>query len=735
MDSGNRNLIAKTGQTALSPPSDLVYLPPRTTVEQVELKRVWSILRRRWLVMLIVLVAVLASGAAYTLLKTPVYESTAMVVVVTNAPVPGRSDDLRVLNDLLALTKSSSVQSHLQLIMSPEVLGTAAARLGEDDIETGFGGTTVPRWAVKVHTATRDSDVISISARAYDPVVAANLANSVVRTYIERDLAFSSEATRQGRAYVSSELETVQKQLDEAQEQLAEYKQESKLVVPESQLQAVANSVVTLQNELDKAKVELASVEHQKKSLREQITSEGDEVEQSSTIQLNPQYQAALARLNDLNAKRASLIQEYAPQSKEIAKLDGEIAAAEEQTKRIAETVVAAQVKARNPAVSDYVGAVVSTASTQAKIGALQGVLADRSSQMDELPERERDLTRLMQKVNILSHTYQQLSEKNYALLVNEKSILPNARLASAAYPSPGPASPNRMINALVFMVLAILLAVVAAAVAEHLDDKVRDEAHVRHMIAEDPLSIIPNVKGGNGKLTIGEAGCDSAFAESFRMLRNAISLPSEENPPKLLAVTSPGRGEGKTTTSVNLAIAMAMAGKKVLLVDCDLRRPRLRKRLGISRKIGLTDLVNGNVSPEEAIVPTSIENVFCLPSGSFPPNPAEFLGFPKSREMIMKLSETFDVLILDCPPCAGFSDMQVVSKLVDGILLVVSVNGTMRTGLSSCVQSLSRVNAPILGTVINRLNITGTSYEYYAHPDGLEDDDDDTPKMLNNGD
>lgn len=718
MGINNRNAISNIDPQATAIQTELSYAQAGPVADQVEFSGLWEVFRRRRLLMLVTLVAVLMVGAIYTLLVKPVYESTALVMVVASPPASSSADGMSVLNNLMAFTRSASVESHLQLIQSPEVLSTAAARLEPSELRKGFESNIVPKWAISITTPVKDSEVISVMGRAYDARAAADLANSIAITYIERDQAFSTQATKQGKEYVYSEMNTVRKQLASAQDDLAAYKRTTRLVVPESQLQAVTNNVAALQMELDKANVDAAAALRQAESLGRQVSVEGTEVQESRTIQMNPEYQAAMQRLDGLNAKRATMIQEYAPESKEIKKLDGEIKETQRQMKNVAETVVASKVHARNPAINTYMGSVVSSAAADAKARALRGVLSMRNKEMDRLPERERNMARLMQKVNVLDHTYQSLSEKYYALLVNEKSILPNARLASAAYPARRPAVPNKPMNAVIFMLLGLMLSVGVAAVAEKLDKKVRDEGVVSRMTGEPIIALIPSLNGMNGaRLQIDRPDCDDAFVEAFRNLRNVVSFSMEEHPMKLLAVTSPGRGEGKTTVSINLAIAMAFDGKKVLLIDCDLRRPSVRSRLNLDETSrGLTNLIKGRMSIEDAIMPTGVENLYCLPSGPYLPNPAEFLNCRESKETLRALSEKFDVLILDCPPSAGLSDMQVVARMVDGVLLVVSVDQTLRVSLHDTMRRLGQVDAPIVGTVINRASMSRTEYEYYHY-------------------
>jgi polysaccharide biosynthesis transport protein len=719
MDIRNYNAITRAdGPVGLSPAYPYVVPPPPNG--EAEMRRMWGMLRRRWRLMLAVFAAVMMVGALYVFLKKPVYESTAMVTIVTSQMGASGSGDLRVLTDLQGLTRSASVQSHIQLIARPDVLSTAAARMRPADMKKGFGSLIVQKWAVRAGLADKDSDVIAITASAYDPNVAADYANAVVNAYVERDQMYSRSATRQGREYVFLELNSVQKQLAVAQEDLAAYKRKVNIVNPESQVAAITDSMIAMQSELDRASVEYASRERELQSLHSQLIAQGNEVQETRTIQINPRYQNAVAALDALNARKATMGQDYAPNSKEMRKLNGEIGAAGRQLERVAQTMVASTVRSRNPVMGSYLSSLANTESARARVRALKSVLAAHQKHIQQLPAFESELSRLTTRVNLLQGIYQDLSQKYYILLVNENSTLPNARLASAAIPPPRPAAPNWPRSAVVFLMMGLLAAAGAARLAERLDLRVRDDSVPEMLLGEQPLAVIPHSDNAG------------AFIESFRTLRNVIVSRSPAGEPGVLVITSPGRDEGKRTVCVNLAIAMAWSGKKVLLVDADLRHPSLAATMNVPGDVGLTNLVCGLVAPEEAIQPTSVKNVYCMPAGPAPYYPSQFLNSHASLEALRKASNSFDMIIINGPPCVGMSDIQVVARAADAVAMVVMIDRTSREDLMESLQSLFRVNAPYAGYILNcvddgkRVN----DYRRIAEPE-IDDSTHEKPALL----
>jgi polysaccharide biosynthesis transport protein len=664
--------------------------------------------------MLLTLVAVLAVGAICTLKQKKVYESTALMLLASPRATSFTNDETGILSDLASLTRSRTVQSELDILMSADVFQDAAEELGEEAVFKGFGSDRLPAWAVSLDTK-KDSDVITIKAKAYDPRVAAALANALVHAGIQNEQGYNSLAAKASKDSVGIERDRVRNELITAQKQLAQYKRQTKLVVPDSQLAQIAGNMLSLQMEKDKYDVERAAMLRQREALKRQLADDGKTVESSQSIQTNPEYLAAQSALGQLQAQRAILLQKYTPQAREIKNIDGAIAETKSRMKTIATTVVGQTIQSRNPVVDKYVEAVVNESSASARVGAINGVLSQRNREIQALPDQERNMTMLMQNVESLDRTFQMLSDKYNTLSISERSTFPAARLASTARPSWIPASPNKARNAGLFLILGLMLAAAVAAVAERLDRRLHDEDAVVHATGETALAVIPDEKSLR-KTPLSEISHNTPFIEAFRILRNVTLFSDDHRDVKLLAVTSPGGSEGKSTTCVNLARAIAMLGKRVLLVDCDLRRPSLHNYLGISGKAGFTDLVKGLLNSEEAVQPTKLENVFCLTSGPLPPDSAEFLNSMDSRSILKALAQEYDAVILDCPPCAGLSDMQVISTIVQGVLLVVTMNKTMQTSLNRAIASLTQVGAPVMGYVINRLNAKRSGYDYYQY-------------------
>mgnify|MGYP001614539593 CR=1 FL=1 len=207
-----------------------------------------------------------------------------------------------------------------------------------------------------------------------------------------------------------------------------------------------------------------------------------------------------------------------------------------------------------------------------------------------------------------------------------------------------------------------------------------------------------------------------SRSAEAFRTLRTNIQFSSLDKELKSIAVTSSGPGEGKSTVMANLAITMAESGKKVILVDCDLRKPSIHKKMRISNTVGLTNILVQNMKKEECVVKTTVNNLCVLTSGPVPPNPAELLGTKKMRDFIEELKSEYDIVLIDAPPVLAVTDAQILSTIVDGVVFVASYGEAQKNALVDAKQLIDKVGGKILGIVFNKVPeaISGYYGKYY---------------------
>jgi capsular exopolysaccharide synthesis family protein len=290
------------------------------------------------------------------------------------------------------------------------------------------------------------------------------------------------------------------------------------------------------------------------------------------------------------------------------------------------------------------------------------------------------------------------------------------AEVLSVAWAPDTPVTPNIPLNLAIGLVFGAFLGIVLAFIRDYFDDSVKTKETVDRVTGVSTLGLIPKVSGGNDLVTVTHPTAPAA--EAFRLLRTSVKFLGIERQVRVVQVTSPSPGEGKTMVAVNLAVAFAQAGDRVVLVGGDLRRPRMEEVLDVPLTPGLTAVLIGDVTLPQAIqTAAGVPNLSVLPAGYPPPNPSELLSGERARRLIDVLGQTYDVVILDCPPVLPVTDSLVLARMADTTLLVISANKTSKRSLTRAVELLRQVDAPLSGAVLNSASADDTfSTEPYRY-------------------
>jgi tyrosine-protein kinase len=322
-------------------------------------------------------------------------------------------------------------------------------------------------------------------------------------------------------------------------------------------------------------------------------------------------------------------------------------------------------------------------------------------SQADAI-KHNQELAQLQQDKSILLS--QQATYTTQLLNLDPSKISPPQILLPAQVPIK-PISPDLLVNLAIGFALGLLLGVIVAFIRERLDDSLRGR-HDLEVTARAPvLAVIPKVPGWRNKQEAKLVVRDQpkgGVAEAYRTLRTGVSFLAATRGLKVIMVTSPGAGEGKTATASNLALILADAGKRVVLVSADLRKPRLHRFFGLENTTGLSPVLAGEAQPWEAILDPQIENLRILLSGPVPQRPAELLQSEAMSEVISGLKEVADFVILDTAPVLLVADALALSPFVDGCLLVADAEHTSRGAVTHAREQLEQVGTPIVGAVLN---------------------------------
>ncbi|MCY0905475.1 polysaccharide biosynthesis tyrosine autokinase [Arthrobacter sp. H14-L1] len=300
---------------------------------------------------------------------------------------------------------------------------------------------------------------------------------------------------------------------------------------------------------------------------------------------------------------------------------------------------------------------------------------------------------------------------------VEEGSVVKLSTIEPATEPI-SPSSPKVPLNLALGLVVGLLLGLSVAVLRQVLDTRVRTVEDIERITTAAVLGRFAAEDGIAAAPLVTQQDPYSPRAESFRQLRTHLQFTNISGGSQSIVVTSTIPGEGKSTTAVNLAIMLAESGSKVLLVDADLRRPRIANMLGLESSVGLTTVLSGRVTAEDALQTWGAEeSLHVLTSGRTPPNPSELLGSPNMHALIRQMEQQYDVIIIDSPPLLPVTDPAVLGAAVSGILLVISTDGHVhKEQLSQAISNINAVDAKLLGLALNREEIKHGTYSYYDY-------------------
>jgi len=335
--------------------------------------------------------------------------------------------------------------------------------------------------------------------------------------------------------------------------------------------------------------------------------------------------------------------------------------------------------------------------------------LEERARQLNQ-PEIDQLETRLTQYRQIYASVLASYEQVRLAEAQTTTSFIQ----VEMAVPPTGAIRPQILRNTLLAAIVGLMLAVGVIFAIEFLDDTIRDPETITSMTGLPVLATISRHNQTNYE-PITQSHPRSPVSESFRSLRTNVKYASVDKPVRRLIITSPTPEDGKTTIATNLAIALAQGGSQVVLIDADLRRPRVHKVFGLENKFGLSSLfVQPEIYLDGNFQAVKTENLHVLPSGGTPPNPSELLGSRKMNEILKQLEEKFDIILLDTPPVLTVTDAVALSSSVDGVMVVAKIGKTKQAALLQAIEQLRQVNANIVGIVINDVDTRSARYYYY---------------------
>jgi len=604
-----------------------------------------------------------------------------------------------------------------------------------------------------VITPIRDTDMIELRLTGPTPEEAAFITNTLAQAYSEKNRLESQEEVRQVKNFLDEQLNIVQQQLTISEEELKDFKEGEKVVALSDETEELIKKMAEFEGLYNEALTEYNSNLQRLKYVNEQLDRSRKNFDLNN-IATAPFIDGLKRQLAELEGKKAGAISSlmnagvYRDDDPQVRKYDEQIGLVRKQLQE--EITKLASVEVLDPvAMSENLAArkieiEVNLQALQPKVEALKRIVHDYDKQLESLPDKSLRLARLQREAQADEKIYLMMQEKFQESRITEVGQLGQVRLIDPARPPQEPVRPRKKLNLLLGFIVGIGLGLGLTFLFEYMDNTVRSIEDIERLgitvlgsipvIKEDEavkrLKVLPaSMTGKNGGLDTPESrkmvarlithfAPKSPISEAYRTFRTNIQYTKLDRDLKALLVTSPGPGEGKSTSVANLAITMAQMGSKVLLIDSDLRRPVLHAIFNIDRRIGLSNVLVGRATIEQAAQTTEIENLFVMPCGTLPPNPSELLGSSAMKTTLEAMKEKFDIVLFDSPPIIAVTDAAVLSSQLDGVILVIKSGQTDREAAFRASNLLKNVKTRILGALLNSVHIESMygSYYYYYH-------------------
>ena len=656
-----------------------------------------------------VFAAVFLAVAVYTLSATPVYRATARVFVD-----PGtQNDEINLRQMTQAIDTSAYIQTQLAILKSDSIARAVVRKMGlyknlnEGGGILGFFGLKGPAGPAKrMEDAVRDfhgrlsveeeknSNIISVSYEDENPALAAAVANEVVRTFIERNLEMKVEPARAAIAWLNSRLGVIKNQMTQSTNQLQDFKRSRELIQtgdkePNISVQALSDldgKLLSAQAVRSQAEVKYQLVQKLEKTPDGLMTLPG--VINNKVIQDLKDQQSVLAKTIADAAKK------YGPRHPEMIRLRNEMSALNRQIRQEVGFIVLSIKNSYTEALKDEQN--LRAAFDRQKASAIQ--YEKRASEyeiMKQGVEGSRDI-------------YDAVLKKFQESSLTGSMNMSNVQLLDNAVPLKKPYRPDKPVNLILGLIVGLMSGIGASLLVEFLDNTFKTPEDIEEYLRLPMLGTVPRIKDIESFMSDPK----SLGAEAFRNIRGNLLLSVGDKPPKIMQICSAGHSEGKTTFALNIAAVMAAAGERIILIDADLRKPRLHKMLKAPNRQGLSSLLSGQAGLDAVILASGTSNVDIITSGPIPPNPSELLGSKTMKESLSELSRRYDKVIIDCPPLAGLADAPLVSPMADGMILVIRGGRTPRDLVIKSKKNLDAIKARVLGVVLN--DVHGRSDHYY---------------------
>jgi succinoglycan biosynthesis transport protein ExoP len=691
---------------------------------KVDLRSYWRTVRKRWPFVVLSMIIATVVAFVYTYRQAKVYESACQIIIDPQAPqvLPGSKDVVEMGtgsfwgNKEFYETQYRIIQSTNVGQRTAEKLGLQydpdyAGALGPNHDMTSLGRAVAAQITVK---PLKDSRLATITVTDRKPQRAALIANTIADTYIEYNLDYKLEGARSAMAWLAEQESDLKRQLEESELKLYQFKKDRNLLAVnlDDKQSMLSNNLTSVNGKLTELRISRLALEAKRRMIeraRDNITEQETlpELRENSTVKtLRDSFITYSKDYADASTK-------YGPEHPRIKVLQDQMNVVRKAYEKVMNDELSTFEKNYQESVDNEKG--------------LKALMEQQKNEAIEVSKIEVEYRPLLRASVQNEKMYSLISARQKEIDITGPMKTNNVRVLERAIVPGSPIRPNPIQNLLMGLMLGLGTGVALAFTIEALDNTLKTQADVEQFLGVPVLGLVPVIGGSAEPVEVladdlrqRDLGVfldpKSVAAECCRSIRTNILFMSPDRPIKTMVITSPSPQEGKTTTAINLSVTMAEAGGRVLIIDTDMRRPRLHRSFGVGNQLGISTVIVGKATLEEAIKHTDVPNLDVLTCGPVPPNPSELLHTDRFAAVLADCAKLYDRIVLDSPPTSAVTDPAVLGNLVDGVVLIIKAGETTRDSAIHARRQLMAAKARVIGVVVNAIDFSNPAYgyEYY---------------------
>jgi capsular exopolysaccharide synthesis family protein len=692
---------------------------------RIDMRAYWRTIRKRWPFVVLTMIVATVVAFVYTYRQPKIYEATCQVVIEPMAPqvLPGSKDVVELgtgtfwANKEFYETQYRIIQSTSVGQRTAEKLGLQydpdyAGALGPSRDLAALGRAVAAQLSVK---PLKDSRLAMITVSDRKPQRAALIANAVADTYIEYNLDYKLEGARSAMAWLAEQEADLKRQLESSELKLYQYKKDRNLLAVslDDKQSMLSQNLANVNAKLTDLHIRILELDAKRKTI-EQARANIREEETLPEIREKEGIQKLREEYIALSKEYADLSSRYGPQYPKMKAIAGQMETIQKAYQQEIDAVLAAFQKSYD--------------ELKENEHELKLLMEQQKKEAIELSKIEVEYKPLQRAAEQESKMYSVVASRQKEIDITGPMKTNNVRILERAIVPSAPVRPKPVQNLMLGLLMGLGAGIGLAFAIEALDNTLKTQQDVEQFLGTPVLGLVPLIGAAPGgeadratdHLRERDLGVfldpKSIAAECCRSIRTNILFMSPDRPLKIMVVTSPSPQEGKTTTAINLGVTMAEAGGRVLIVDTDMRRPRLHRSFGVPNQSGISTVIVGKATLEEAVKRTDVPNLDVLTCGPVPPNPSELLHTDRFRVVLAECARLYDRIILDSPPTSAVTDPAVLGNLADGVVLVVKAGETTREAAMHARRQLATAKARLFGVIVNAIDFSNPAYgyEYY---------------------